>query len=565
MADEKFTREYGYHLVDEVLAGRMTRRQLLVRASVFGLSATAIGSLLAACGGGGGGGTTASPSASGSAAMPAPVMGGTLKAQIPPETAGFDPLTIFDQGGIVLVFQFCEYLLTLDDTNALKPQLALEWTPNSDGTVWTFKLRQGVKFNNGQPFEAADVVATFDRALNPKGASGALASLGGILKQGGTVATDTYTVTFNLEKPFADFPYLVCSSAYNTAILPRNYKGDIVKEPIGTGPFMLKPNSYVPKQRASFVKNPYYWGKDAQGNQLPYLDGIDFVMIQDEAAANAQLQAGAIDVEPQTVYQGAQALFVDPNLRVDSYPGTGIREVAFNITKDPWQKKELRQAVAYCLDRKAINDTLYNGRANLGYDTFWEPTVFPGSPTPPERAQDYNKAKQLLAAGGMPNGFTATLTTSKYLENPQLVQLIQQQCKPAGITVTPDIMSSTAYYAGANDVTPWLNYPWTITEWGSRPTPGVYVQAMLLPNSTWNTSHWNNPQFVSAFDSYQGTVDTAARTKYATQASQIQQDDTPIIVPYYITQFRTQRKNVYGIKGPGSFFFFCDEAFKTAS
>jgi len=560
MASEKFTREYGNHLVDEVLKGRMTRRQLLVRASVFGFSATATAQLLAACGSSGG--TSASPSAS---AMPSPVMGGTLKAQIPPETAGIDPLTIFDQGGIVLVYQFLEYLVTLDNTNALKPMLALSWTPNNDASVWTFKLRQGVKFNNGQPFEAEDVVKSIDRALNPKGASGALAALGGILKQGSTVATDTYTVTFNLEKPFADFPYLVCVSSYNTAILPRNYGGDIVKEPVGTGPFMIKPNSYVPKQKISFVKNPNYWGKDSSGTQLPYLDGIDFTMIQDEAAANAQLQAGAIDVEPQTVYQGAQALFADPNLRVDVYPGSGIREVAFNVNKSPWQKKELRQAIAYCLDRKAINETLYAGRSNLGYDTFWQPTVFPGSPTPPERAQDYNKAKQLLAAGGMPNGFTATLTTSKYLENPQLVQLIQAQCKPAGITVKPNIMSPTAYYAGSNANTPWLNAPWSITEWGSRPTPSVYVQAMLLPDSTWNTSHWNNPQFVSSFNSYVATPDAAARTKYATQCSQIQQDETPIILPFYISQLRTQRKNVYGIQGPGSFFFFCTQAFKTAS
>ena len=560
MTDDQYRREYGEHLIEQVKSGKMTRRQLLVRASVFGFSATVAGQLLAACGSSSSS-SSASPSATG---MPAPVKGGTLKVQIPPETAGIDPLTIYDQGGIVLVYQFLEYLITLDNTNRLQPMLATKWTANTDASVWTFELRQGVKFNNGQPFEAADVVASIDRALNPKGASGALAALGGILKQGSTVATSTYVVTFNLEKPFADFPYLVCVSSYNTAILPRNYGGDILKEPVGTGPFMIKPNTYVPKQSISFVKNPTYWGKDSSGTQLPYLDGLDFVMIQDESAANAQLQAGAIDVEPQTVYQGAQALFADPNLRVDVYPGTGIREVAFNVTKSPWQKKEIRQAVAYCLDRKAINETLYAGRSNLGYDTFWEPTVFPGSPTPPVRAQDYNKAKQLLAAGGMPNGFTATLTTSKYLENPQLVQLIQQQCKPAGINVSPNIMSPTAYYAGSNTNTPWLNAPWTITEWGSRPTPGVYVQAMLLPSSTWSSSHWNNPQFVSTFNSYMATPDETVRTKYATQCSQIQQDETPILVPFYISQLRTQRKNVYGIQGPGSFFFFCTAAFKTA-
>jgi peptide/nickel transport system substrate-binding protein len=249
---------------------------------------------------------------------------------------------------------------------------------------------------------------------------------------------------------------------------------------------------------------------------------------------------------------------------VDTYPGTGIREVAFNVTKSPWQKKELRQAVAYCLDRKAINEALYAGRSSLGYDTFWEPAVFPGSPTPPVRAQDYTKAKQLLSDGGMPNGMDVEITTSKYLENPQLCQLIQAQCKPAGINVKINVMSATAYYAGDNSVTPWLNAPFTITEWGSRPTPGVYVQAMLLPTSTWSSSHWANSQFTSLFDGYMATGDEASRTKSATQLSQIQQDETPILLAFYITQLRTQKKNVYNIQGPGSFYFDCSAAFMTA-
>ena len=89
---------------------------------------------------------------------------------------------------------------------------------------------------------------------------------------------------------------------------------------------------------------------------------------------------------------------------MDIYPGSGIREVAFNVTKEPVEEEGVRQAVAYCLDREAINKALYDGRSNLGFDTFWEPTVFPGSPTPPPRAQDYDKAKQLLADAGYADG-----------------------------------------------------------------------------------------------------------------------------------------------------------------
>jgi peptide/nickel transport system substrate-binding protein len=550
MTDDQYRRDYAHHLIEQVNKGQMTRRQLLIRASVFGFSATAAGSLLAACGG-----SSNSPAASASASgVPAPVMGGTLTGVIPPSITELDPVTIYDQGGIVLISQFCEYLIDLDNKNALKPKLAESWSPNQDASVWTFKLRQGVKFNDGSPFEAADVVASIERLVAPKSGSAALAALAGILSPGGTKAVDTYTVAFNLDKPFADFPYLVCASSYNTVMLPRNYQGNFVKNPVGTGPWMLK--EYVSKQKCTAVKNPTYWGKDASGNQLPYLDQVNWVLVQDESAANLQLQSGAIDFQQQTVFQGSQALFADPNLRVDIYPGTGIREVAFNVAKTPWQDKNLRQAVAYCLDREAINKALYDGRSNVGYDTFWEPSVFPGSPTPPPRAQDYTKAKQLLSDAGKTNGLDITLTVAKYLENPQFAQLIQAQCKPAGINVTINQISYDAYYAGSPTSTPWLNSAMDITEWGSRPTPGVFAQAMLLPTSTWNSSHWDNKEFASTFNQYMSTSDEASRTKYATTLSQIQQDDTPILLAFFITQLRTQKKALYGIQGPGS--FYCD-------
>ncbi len=557
MTDEQHRRDYAQHLIDQVNKGHMTRRQLLVRASVFGFSASVAGSMLAACGGD----TTeeaASPSASG---MPAPVMGGMLTGIIPPSITDLDPVTIYDQGGIVLVQQVCEYLIALDDKNGLKPSLAESWSGNADASVWTFKLRQGVTFNDGSPFEAEDVVASIERVVDPKSGSGALAALAGILSPGGTKAVDAATVEFTLDKPFADFPYLVCQSSYNTVMLPRTYAGNFVKSPVGTGPFMVE--SYVSKQKAVMAKNPTYWGKDAAGNQLPYLDKVTWVMVQDESAANLQLQSGAVDFQPQTVFQGSQALFADPNLRVDIYPGSGIREVAFNLQQEPWKSapKELRQAVAYCLDRDAINTALYDGRSLVGSDTFWEPTVFPGQPAPTARTQDYDKAKELLATAGFPDGTEIELTFAKYLENPQYAQLIQAQCEPAGITVKLNQISYDAFYAGSETDTPWLNAPMVIVEWGSRPTPGVYAQAMLLPTSTWSSSHWDNADFNTNFDSYMSTTDEAKRTEYATTLSGIQQDDTPILLSFFITQLRTQKKNVYGIQGPGNFYCIMSEAF----
>ncbi len=558
MTNDQFRREYAYHLVEQVKKGHMTRRQFLVRASVFGISATVAGQLLAACGG-------EEESTGGAGGIPEPVMGGLIKLIGPAPITEPDPVTIYDQGGIVLVYQFLEYLIDLDNNNGLKPKLAESWTPNETIDVWTFNLRQGVTFNDGSPFEAEDVVTSIERVLDPANGSGALSQLNGVLSPGGVRAVDQYTVEFTLDKPYADFPYMVSSGNYNTAILSRNYKGNILKNPVGTGPFMLK--DYVTKQKAVFVKNPNYWGKDAQGRQLPYLDGMEYIMVEDNSAQNLQLQSGAVDVQPQTVFQGAQALFSDPNLRVDIYPGTGIREVAFNMKVEPWKdNKALRQAVAYCLDREAINKALYDGRSNLGYDTFWDPTVFAGSPPVPEqRAQDYEKAKQLLADAGYPDGIDITLTHAKYLENPQYAQLIQEQCKPAGINVKLEQLSYEAFYAGDDadyyGTTPWLNAPMTIVEWGSRPAPGIYAAAMLLPEAVWSSSHWDNAEFVAAFNEYQSTADEASRKEIAARLSGIQQDETPILVAFFITQLRTQKKNVYGIQGPGSFYCDLSQAF----
>ena len=232
MASEQYRRDYAHHLIEQVNKGHMTRRQLLVRASVFGFSATVAGSLLSACGGSSTTDTSASPSAAG---VPEPVMGGTAKVIISPSLTDIDPVTIYDQGGITLISQFCEYLIDLKDDMTLEGRLAESWEPNDTGDVWTFKLRQGIMFSDGSPFEAPDVVSTMDRLVDPKSGSAAQAALLGILSVGGTKAVDAYTVEFNLDQPFADFPYMVCTSSYNTVMLPRSYKGDWAKNPVGHG------------------------------------------------------------------------------------------------------------------------------------------------------------------------------------------------------------------------------------------------------------------------------------------------------------------------------------------
>ncbi len=154
-------------VIDEYIAGNLSRKQFFQRGAIVGLSIPALAAIVSACGGANSSssGTTSSTSGTGGNAK----AGATLRiaGQVP--TGAINPLTVEDEGGLTMLQQTGEFLVFNDPaTNILKPMLATSWTPNSDGSVWTFKLRQGVKFSDGTPMTADDVVASFAAQSNPK-------------------------------------------------------------------------------------------------------------------------------------------------------------------------------------------------------------------------------------------------------------------------------------------------------------------------------------------------------------------------------------------------------------
>ena len=546
MHENDLQRELGQNLIEEVLKGRMTRRQLLVRGSVLGLSLTTIGSLLAACGGESS--STSSPSAAASAA---PKAGGTMRVAMVPPTGALDPIVMYDAGAIATVQQVCEYLTWAENDLSLRPVLAESWTPDATAKTWTFKLRQNVKFNDGQPMTADDVVATFKRLADPKSGSSALSSFSGILSAGGIGKVDDTTVKFALDRAFVDFPYLVSSTNYNCLILPANYAGDFEKNPVGTGPFMM--TAYTAKQTATFKKNPTYW---QQG--LPYLDGAVFTYA-DEQAQTLQLQAGSQDMQLSTPFQGSQSLIADPNMAIKSTPSTQMREVQMRVDKAPFDQKGLRQAIAYCLDRDAILQSLFDGKGLLGNDNVFS-SLYPIGVSIEQRAQDYEKAKQLLSDAGLSDGVDVTLVAEEYLEVPQYAQIIQQQCKPAGINVKIELQSQAQFY-GKDASAPWLTVPFGITDWAARAIPSQYFIPMLTSDGVWNNSHWKNAEFDKLAQDYDATLDEAARRDIGVQMATIQTEETPIIIAYWIEVLRATTKKVGGVEANGAEFLDLTHAF----
>lgn len=534
MSDSSFQQGYGHHLLEEVLSGRMTRRQLLVRASVVGLSATLVGQLLAACGSSTGG-SSASTSASA-----APKVGGTLRVGMISPTAALEPSTMYDSGSIAIVQLTAEYLANVNADLTLRPVLAESWSPDAAAKVWTFKLRQGVTFQNGKPFGADDVVATFKSLLNPKGYSAALSNFQGILTDAGVEKVDDSTVRFHLDQPFADFPYLVASPNYDCVILPSDYKaGTWQKSPVGTGPFML--TNYQTKVSATFKKNPNYWHKG-----LPYLDGVQVTFNDDTTSQGLALQGGSLDMMFSTPVQGSEALLNDPSIDFLTTPAPQYRALHMRVDTTPFTDKRVRQALAYTLDRPALVKALFDDKAIAGNDNVFYPGYPLAPKTVPQRTQNIAKAKQLLADAGYASGITMNLTVEEYQEIPHYATLVQAMAKQAGITVNTHLVTVTYYY-GSGSNQPWLKVPMGITDWAFRVVPEQFFLPAFTSKGIWNSSHFKNAQFDKLALQYDTSLDEGTRRSAAQQMAQLMLDETPAIVGYWLNTNQAVRKNVQGV------------------
>lgn len=527
-------------LIDEFVDGEMDRSTFIRRASVLGLSMSLIGAALEAF--------AHAPLAQ--AAVGAAEAGGRLRlGVVPPPVTGLDPHTYKDTGGLVTGGIAGEFLTRATQSLALLPELALSWKPNGDATVWTFKLRPGVKFQSGQAFGADDVVATYERLTSPDTGSQALSAFKGVLSPGGTKAIDNLTVEFHLDAATANFPYLSSSTTYQGILLPANYKlGTFDKTPQTTGAFKLV--GYTPGVGAKYERFTGWWGGTAP------LDGIDLTYYSDDSAIISALLGGQIDLINQINFVTGRALFNSSNVRIFNARGATHRQVPMRVdAKNPLKDYRVRQAIALSLDRPGIVKTLFNNFADVGNDSNFAPLYPSTDTTVPQRHKDIKQAKRLLAKAGHPRGFKLTLTTEKTGEIPQLAQIIQRSVKALGIDMQLNILTATAYFAGTQDGpplgwgnTPWLNAPMNITDWGHRSVPNVVLTAAFRSKGIWNAAHYSNPKFDGLLAQFLAAIAISDQKKYEKQMQQILLHDTPVIVPYFYNFLAAGSKKVTGYK-----------------
>jgi peptide/nickel transport system substrate-binding protein len=537
------TGDIGNHIIDEFVAGRLSRRDFLRRGSVVGLSVPLLGTVLAACGSSG---STPSPSSSGGGG--GGQAGATIKAGITTPTAAINPLTVADQGGLDMLAQTGEYLCLSDQHLKLQPVLAESWSANSAGDVWTFKIRQGVKFHNGAALTADDVVYTYQLQTDTKNASNALSAFGGVLAPTGVTKVDDFTVQFKLEAPNGNFPYLTSSDNYNMIIIPKGYNpANWQTSFVGTGPFVLK--SYQAKVGASFTRNESYWGTKAKPA------ATEFTFYSDQTPAILALTSGSIDVVGQFAVSGGEQLIASgAPYNIIRLKSSAHRELSMRCDQAPFTDPRVRQAIALTLDRPGIVQALFKGYADLGNDSPFAP-VFPSTNTSvAQRAQNIAKAKSLLSQAGHSAGFSTKLVTEQLLEIPAYAQIVAQAAKQIGVTIKLTVESSAAYYGKATfGNSDWLDATMSLVDYGHRSVPNVFLGAPLQTinaksgTGSWNAAHFNNSSYDSLFAKYVAAVDLSTQRTIAGQIETLLLEQTPVIFGYFYNYLTATAKNVNGV------------------
>jgi peptide/nickel transport system substrate-binding protein len=532
--------EIANHIIDEFAAGRLSRRDFIRRGTVVGISVPLLGSILAACSS-----SSSSSAASGtsSSATATGAPGAVIKAGITTPTGAINPVTVADQGGLDMLAQTGEYLCLSEQNLQLAPVLATSWSPNSTADVWTFKIRQGVKFHNGAALTADDVVYSLKLQAGP-GASAA-SNFSGVLKPSGVVKVDDYTVAFHLQAPNGNFPYLVSSDNYNVIIIPNNYDPAKWQSSfIGTGPFVL--GSYTPKAGATFTRNESYWGTKALPSQT------QFTFYDTQNPAILALTGGTIDVVGQFSVAGAEELLTG-SYNIIKLKSSAHRELSMRCDQAPFTDPRVRQAIALTLDRTAIVKALFKGYADVGNDSPFAP-VYPSTDTSvAQRAQNISQAKSLLSAAGHASGFSTQLTTETLLEIPEYAQIVAQSAAQIGVKISLKVESSSAYYGKATfGNSDWLDATMSLVDYGHRSVPNAFLTSALETpppkgNGVWNAAHFANAQYDKLVAQYVASSDVSTQRTIAGQIETLLLAQTPVIFGYFYNYLTATASGVTGV------------------
>lgn len=499
---------------------------------------TILAMLVAACGDGGSSSdgtaaTTTTTAASGDDPAPDPTTedpageaGGTLIVALATEPNSIFLPNSAERNAINVSTQIYEGPIWINDDNEMEPALATEWEINEDATVFTFTLREGVTFHNGETMDAEDWIASWQAASQDANVYAYLYQ-----KVTSVVALDDMTVEMTLGSSDA----LFARELSEWAILPASQwesegLDGIEANPIGTGPFKFV--SWNRGDRIILEAHEDYWNEG-----LPLVDGLVFRPIPDSSTRLAAVQTGEVHIAQRFNSEEAATLENAPGVNVVTYPVDRVYYIAFNnLTTGigtPLESREVRLAMNHAVDRQAIVDSLFDGQAALATGLVSTSSLgFDSSLAPYE----YNPelAMQLLADAGYPDGFTIGFAcpTGAYVNFEEVCQAVGGYLEAVGISLDGgeiQFMESGQYWdlEASKQLPPLFG-----DSWSSTSSESLERLQGALGGFDADYSAWTDDTILGFLSEIQTTIDEDARAAVYTELQRYTYEDPPFIYLY---------------------------------
>jgi peptide/nickel transport system substrate-binding protein len=508
---------------------RLTRRHLLgngAKAGAMVAGGGALASFLAACGSNSATGTRTK------ASLATIKPGGVLTIGIKEEPDSLDPAKSALYAASEVYNEVFDKLVEIDQNEKILPQLATKWT-EQDATTWVFELRQGVKFHNGDQFTAEDVQFTFERILDPKTASPWAVAFDSIEK---VEPVSPHRVVFHLKTPFA--PFLV-SLANNSQIVNKRAieSGNPARNPVGTGPFKFK--SWSHGSNTELVKNAGYWE-----DPIPYLEALKFNFTAIDASSVQAVRSGELNFLESVPPQSIASVESDPSLTYVTSNAGGLPEfLCFGVKHGAASNKLIRQAVAWGIDRKAINEVAFFGAGEPGSEEMPKGSPWYDGKDPYLKGPDIAKAKELVEQSGLPTPVKIEYLAWSGNEYPVRVgQLMKQQLEPAGIDIEVKPIEFSVWLGRVLKA----DYEMTVANNERTIDPDNIYSTLLVSDAEENIFGFENPQFDAVIAKAREETAFPKRKKLYEEARQILFDEVPLIFLQYETPGYLMQNDVLG-------------------